>query len=321
MRVLVTGHQGYIGTVMVSMLKNLGYFVIGVDNATCNNNVVIDQSIFANCSDDIVLEEVLSKDITHIFHLAASTSVPESAIDPGAYYFNNVGETVKLLTKLHDAGWSGKFIFSSTAAVYGDSTGPAIETQEKRPCNPYGHSKLMCEQVIKDVCEVANIDAVVFRYFNVAGAYGAGGDHLDSGHIIPKICESILNKTKFVINGDTYPTRDGTCVRDYVHVLDICKAHLHACEYLEDNKGVHTFNLGSRVGFSNKEIVKAFELYTGEQVEWTVAGKRDGDPASLLADNSKFIEETGFVYKHTSLHEIVTSAWGWHKQAKLLAHK
>jgi len=174
----------------------------------------------------------------------------------------------------------------------------------------------MCEQIIEDVCTSVGIDAVIFRYFNVAGAYGNGGDHLDSGHIIPKICESILNKTKFVINGDTYPTRDGTCVRDYVHVLDICKAHLHACKFLEDNQGVNTFNLGSCLGFSNKEIVEAFELYTGEKVDCVIGDTRVGDPPTLKADNTKFIEKTGFQYQHTDLSQIVTSAWEWHKSQK-----
>ena len=322
MRVLVTGHRGYIGSVMVSMLKELGIFCIGVDNAERTYiDLKLNHSLFCDCSNDLVIEHVLKHNITHIFHFAASAAIADSVTNPALYYYNNLGETAKLLGKLHQAGWKGKFIFSSTAAVYGEHGLFAFENQEKFPCNPYGQSKLMCEQAIDDICSKAGIDSVIFRYFNVAGAYNDAGDHLDSDHILPKICSAIYDKRPFVINGDQYETRDGTCMRDYVHVLDIGRAHLHAAEYLESNPGIHTFNLGSGEGFTNKEIVEAFQKYTGEEFEYSVGPRRPGDPALLMAQNSKFIDNTGFEYKHTDLEKIVTSAWDWYKKCKMRNQK
>ena len=321
MRVLVTGHRGYIGSVMVSMLQEIGIFCIGVDNADRNYvDLKLNRSILADCSDDIVIESVMKEGITHIFHFAASAAIADSVTNPALYYYNNLGETAKLLGKLHQAGWKGKFIFSSTAAVYGEPNLPAIEEQEKSPCNPYGESKLMCEQAIHDICSKAGIDAVIFRYFNVAGAYNDAGDHLDSDHILPKICDAIYNKKPFTINGNDYDTHDGTCVRDYVHVMDVCRAHLQASDFLDgldDIRGIYTFNLGSNQGFTNEEIVKAFQHYTGEELNWVHGPKRPGDPALLIANNSKFKAVTGFEYKHTDLEKMVTSAWDWYKKSKL----
>ena len=319
MRVLVTGHRGYIGSVMVTMLKELGVFCIGVDNNYEHNaiDLVPDTYISGNVGEPALANLVVKENIDHIFHFAASAAIADSVTNPALYYWNNLGETTKLLGNLHQLGWKGKFIFSSTAAVYGEGGLRAKEDQEKYPCNPYGRSKLMCEEAIQEICTSAGIDSVIFRYFNVAGAYSNAGDHLDSDHILPKICSAIYDNKYFTINGSDYRTTDGTCVRDYVHVLDICRAHLHASEYLETNTGIHTFNLGSREGFTNKEIVEAFEKYTGEKIEYVFGDRRQGDPPQLIADNSKFIETTGFEYKHTDLEKIVTSAWDWYKKCKL----
>jgi len=211
------------------------------------------------------------------------------------------------------------FHFAASAAI-----ADSVEYQETRPCNPYGRSKLMCEEAIQEICTSAGIDTVIFRYFNVAGAYNDAGDHLDSDHILPKICSAIYDYNYFTINGGNYKTRDGTCVRDYVHVLDICRAHIHACDFLgdlPDMKGVYTFNLGSREGFTNKEIVEAFQKYTGEELKYVIGDRRPGDPPLLIAENSKFIEQTGFEYKHTDLEKIVTSAWDWYKKCKMRNEK
>ena len=319
MKVLITGHRGYIGSVMTTMLNELGIFCIGVDNAERSYiDLKLNQSILADCSDDIVVDSVMKEGITHIFHFAASAAIADSVTNPALYYYNNLGETSKLLGKLHQAGWKGKFIFSSTAAVYGEwEDGPIPEYANTYPCNPYGQSKLMCEQAIDDICSKAGFDVVMFRYFNVAGAYNDAGDHLDSDHILPKICSAIYDKKAFTINGDDYKTIDGTCVRDYVHVLDICRAHLHATEFLETNTGIHTFNLGSSKGFTNKEIVEAFQEHTKEELRYVIGDRRPGDPPLLIAENNKFIEQTGFEYKHTELEKIVTSAWDWYKKCKM----
>lgn len=321
MKVLVTGHRGYIGSVMVSMLKELGVFCVGVDNAERTySDLKLDHSILADCSDDYVIDSVLKYGITHIFHFAASAAIADSVTNPALYYYNNLGETSKLLGKLHQAGWKGKFIFSSTAAVYGESGSLVDEDTQKNPCNPYGHSKLMCEQAIHDICSTAGIDTVVFRYFNVSGAAVDAGDHLKGERIFSKLCDAAYDYNYFTINGGNYSTRDGTCVRDYVHVIDVCRAHLHATEYLETNAGIHTFNLGSREGFTNKEMVEAFQRYTGENLRYVIGERRPGDPPHLIADNHKFLE-TGFEYKHTDLEKIVTSAWDWYRKCKMRNEK
>lgn len=311
MRVMVTGHRGYIGSVMCELLKEQGHFVIGVDHNPEMKPVdlMIDLNSSANFADYPVAQSVVSNNIDCIFHFAASASVSDSVANPAQYYINNTGNTATLLGYLHRLGWKGKFIFSSTAAVYGNEFNtPIAEDYEKTPCNPYGLSKLMCEQLITDVCTKAGIDAVMFRYFNVAGAYNNTGDHLTSGHIIPMICDSVYNDKQFTIFGNDYSTPDGTCIRDYVHVLDICRAHLHAAEWNEP--GVHVFNLGSSSGFSNKEIVDAFET----PVSYVYGDRRPGDPDTLIADNRKFISKTGFEYKHTNLKDIISSSWAWHNK-------
>jgi len=254
---------------MVEMMKELGIFCTGVDNNYTHTSIdlLTDLYMSVSVSELQLAQMVVKEEITHIFHFAASAAIADSVTNPALYYWNNIGETAKLLGNLHGLGWKGKFIFSSTAAVYGEDGYQAYEHQEKSPCNPYGHSKLMCEQAIEDICSKAGIDCVIFRYFNVAGAHSKTGDHLDSDHILPKICSAIYDKKCFTINGNGYQTKDGTCIRDYVHVLDICRAHLHASEYLETNPGIHTFNLGSGEGFTNKEIVEAFQKYTGEELE------------------------------------------------------
>jgi len=304
---------------MVMMLKELGIFCIGVDNNYQHQaiDLIVDDYLSVNVSDPLVAQLVIDNDITHIFHFAASAAIADSVRNPALYYWNNLGETTKMLGHLHQAGWKGNFIFSSTAAVFGERDTKVSEDQDKTPCNPYGQSKLMCEQAIDDICNKAGISTVIFRYFNVAGAFNSAGDHLDCDHILPKICSAIYNKKQFTINGNQYPTRDGTCIRDYVHVMDICRAHLHASDYIKDKKGVYTFNLGSGEGFTNKEIVEAFQEYTGEDFNWDYGPKRPGDPAFLVADNTKFMEQTGFEYKHTDLEKMVKSAWEWYKKCKL----
>lgn len=319
MRVLVTGHRGYIGSVMVSMLQELGIFCIGVDNAERTYiDLKLNHSLFCDCSDDLVIESVIKHNITHIFHFAASAAIADSVTNPALYYYNNLGETAKLLGKLHQAGWKGKFIFSSTAAVYGENGSFVDEDELKNPCNPYGHSKLMCEQAIHDICPTAGIDTVIFRYFNVSGAFDdVAGDHLKGERIFSKLCDAAYDNQPFTINGSDYDTRDGTCVRDYVHVVDICRAHLHAADYLDSNPGIHAFNLGSSEGFTNKEIVESFVGLTGQNIDWSMGNRRPGDPPYLIANNRKFINQTGFEYKHTDLEKIITSAWSWYKKSRL----
>lgn len=318
MKILVTGHLGYIGSVMCNLLREQGHYVIGIDINPGQDRVPVGLSLGPQMvGHPTVAATAAGIGVDCIFHLAASTSVEESVSHPGLYYWNNTGETAAFLRALQDKGWKGKFIFSSTAAVYGIQGDGAKESDwVLGPCNPYGYSKLMAEQVVKDVCQVAGIDAVIFRYFNVAGASESGGDHLTGTRLFSKLCEAIYDKKQFTINGNEYETRDGTCIRDYVHVLDICRAHLTAVDYLETHKGVHLFNLGASEGFTNKEIVDAFISHTGQPLEWQYGAPRPGDPPVIVADNGRFIEATGFEYTHTNLDEMVKSAWAWYQKCR-----
>jgi UDP-glucose 4-epimerase len=273
----------------------------------------VDIAFTDNFCQSYIAQEVVNLDLDYIFHFAASASVSDSVSNPGLYYINNTAYTAQFLDYLNKCGWKGKFIFSSTAATYGNKFDiPIQEEFETNPCNAYGHSKLMCERIITDICTTAGIDAVMFRYFNVAGAHENSGDHLDSEHIIPKICNAVHNEKKFTIFGSDYSTIDGTNIRDYVHVIDVCRAHLHAANWLSNSSqpGVYTFNLGSSNGFSNKEIIDNFPV----KVDYQYGDRRAGDPGILIADNRKFIEATSFEYKHTNLRDIIDSSWKWYKR-------
>ena len=318
MKILVTGHLGYIGSVMCGRLREQGHYVIGVDINPNQDKVEVDLAIGPQMvGHPTVAATAAAYKVDCIFHFAASTSVEESVYHPGLYYWNNTGETAALLRSLQDHEWRGKFIFSSTAAVYGNQAAGARETEwVLGPHNPYGYSKLMAEQIVKDVCTAAEIDAVIFRYFNVAGASATGGDHLTGTRLFSRLCEAIYDDQPFTINGNDYDTRDGTCIRDYVHVVDICRAHLAAVEYLNDHKGIHLFNLGAAEGFTNKEIVDAFIQHTGRPLRWEYGPQRPGDPPVVIADNKRFIEATGFEYTHTNVDDMVRSAWAWYQKCR-----
>lgn len=313
MKVLVTGSQGYIGSVMCKLLKEQGIeYVEGCDLVNRGNNPYATTWIL-DAADPLVADRVIDQDITHIFHFAASAAIADSVRRPALFYHNNVGTTTKLLDNLIQRGWKGKLIFSSTSSVYGNHTEPVTENSELRPVNPYGASKYMTEVAIKDICAKADISVVMFRYFNVAGAWDDVGDHSDAEHIIPKICHAAYHGKEFTINGREYDTRDGTCIRDYTHVVDICRAHLHASEFLEQRHGIFTYNLGTSKGTSNLEMVEAFHRFTGKHFKVKFGNNRPGDPAQLVSDAKKF-DSTGFRYTHSNLERIITTQWEWYKK-------
>lgn len=313
MRVLVTGSQGYIGSVMCKLLKEQNVeHVEGCDLIHRGNNPYATTHLF-DAADSAVADRIVNLGITHIFHFAASAAIADSVSRPALFYHNNVGTTTKLLDNLVQRGWKGKFIFSSTSSVYGNHQDPVTEDSGKFPANPYGVSKYMTEVAIKDICEKAGIDVVMFRYFNVAGAWDDVGDHSDAEHIIPKICHAAYNGKEFTINGREYNTRDGTCIRDYTHVVDICRAHVHASEYLRTNPGVHVFNLGTSKGTTNLEMVEAFHRFTGKHFKIKFGDDRPGDPAQLVCNARKF-DDTGFRYTHSNLERIITSQWDWYQK-------
>lgn len=311
MKVLVTGNRGYIGSVLCKYLNDQGIVAHGVDNdqkASSSKYVMDTVAQFEDWYD-----QVADLGIDTIFHLAASADVGESVRDPAFFYKNNIGATSQFVLGLIRRGWKGNIIFSSTAAVYGESDQPVNENSLIGSPNPYGKSKYSCEQLLEDVAYANGIKSVRFRYFNVAGADGDVGDHLYSGHIIQRLCASVNSETNFKLFGNQKNTRDGTCVRDYIHVMDICRAHLAANDYLNRGaEGSHVFNLGTGRGFSNLEIIDGFSRFTGQQISYDVVDDRPGDPDFLVADGSKFERETGFRYTHSSLENIITTAWNYY---------
>lgn len=308
MNVLVTGSHGYIGSVLCKTLTEQGHKVFACDiKSILGGDFRYLHTVWRRSfDDDEVLDGITDNNIDVIFHLAASSLLGPSATDPLTYYFNNTARTIKLINRLRNREWKGHIIFSSTAATYGDQDGPVAEWQALLPCNHYGHSKLMCEKVF-NIAQMYGIKTTVFRYFNVAGAYGDIGQNAGEPHIITRICNAAAGKAPLVVYGDDYPTEDGTCIRDYVHVRDVCRAQIHAM----DKKIEGTYNLGTIQGTSVKQIIKAFEAQNKVSVNYSIGPRRVGDPALLVANPYKFTY-TGFRYEHSSIEEIVTSAWSYY---------
>jgi UDP-glucose 4-epimerase len=321
---IVTGSYGYIGSVLCKLLRERGYYVVGIDNSAMAqfdwfherervdslNEYLCDD--FASPHGMHVLKEY--KDAT-VFHLAANSLLGPSAFDPLSYYENNAAKTLKLLQTLKP---SNRLIFASTAAVYGITDKPVREKSKIDPPNNYGQSKLWCEHMIDSCYEIHNLKATSFRFFNVVGAYKNVGQLPETPHIINQLCDRAMNDEEFTINGDDFETKDGTCIRDYVHVIDICNAMIYADEYMRDHKKpMHEkFNLGTNSGQSVKEIVDIFQK-TCYDVPVKIGPKRVGDPPFLVADPNKFIKKTGFMYEHSSnLEAMIKSAWEYRSGRK-----
>lgn len=268
--------------------------------------------------DDIVMNsvayEATSLYADAVFHLGASADVSDSTKRPSLYYKNNIGATAALFDNLIQMGWNGDVIFSSTASVYGFKDKACTETDVLEPQTAYGKSKLMCEEFLQELWNCHKISSSTFRYFNVAGAYDDVGDHLDSSHVIQKLCYSAIKNQPFFIFGENYNTKDGTCVRDYLHVLDVCNAHFTALERLKKHPGVYTYNLGTNSGVSVKELATKFKVQTGKNIHITSAQQRPGDPGYLVANPAKFINDTGFKYEHSDIDNIIDSAWQWYRR-------
>jgi len=312
---IVTGCFGYIGNVLTKLLKEQGYYVIGIDNdklATDSRYTVrlkyVDQFINTDFADDVTFRLLHLHEDATVFHLAANSLLGPSAYDPLSYYENNTAKTLKLLSKLKP---THKLIFASTAAVYAETHWVVTEGSDINPPNNYGRSKLWCEQMIDSCYKIQQLRAISFRFFNVIGAYGDAGQLPYTPHIVNKLCDKAIQGDIFVINGDRYDTRDGTCIRDYLHVVDVCRALVHADKYLTDKEPCHDkFNLGTRTGTSVKEIVDIFN-HLCLRVETRVGLPREGDPPFLVANPYKFINTTGFQYqyKNNDLDLMIKSAW------------
>lgn len=315
MRTLVTGGAGYIGSVAVAMLLARGHDVVVLDNLQRGHrDAVSADAELVECDlrdREQTLAAVRTARADAVLHFAALHLVPESVEKPDEYYRTNVVGGINVLDAVKAAG-IGKFVFSSTAAVYGiPESLPITEHSPARPINPYGHSKLMVERILIDYSERFGFAHAIFRYFNVVGASdGLGEDHRPETHIIPLAIEALRGKRPaFTVFGTDYDTDDGTAVRDYVHVSDLVEAHILALEKLDTSLGI--MNLGTRAGFSVSQVVQAVELTTDKELPVAYGPRRAGDPPALVADSTKAREILGWSPVHSTLDQMIGSHWDW----------
>jgi UDP-glucose 4-epimerase len=314
--VLVTGGAGYVGSVCCSQLLAQGHAVTVVDNlSTGHLNAVPTGAEFkrADIGDRSAIAEVLSeRDFDIVFHFAAKALIPESVSNPGSFFDSNVASGIAFLETLRSAGIK-RFVFSSTAAVYGNPTSvPIDEEHAKNPVNAYGESKLMLERALQWYSIAYDWTVVCFRYFNACGATATvGEDHRPETHIIPLLLQTVEGKRDFFeIYGSDYQTPDGTCLRDYVHVLDIAEAHLLALK-VAHRPGISAYNIGTGASHSVREVLNVVEEIGGKKVRAREASRRPGDPAILCASPQKLMRELEWRPLHSDLHDIVQSAWNW----------
>ena len=326
MNVLVTGGAGYIGSHAVKRLGEAGHHVVVLDNLDRGHRAAVPQSVPLEHLDVVQTEavtKVLKKHrIECVMHFAALAFVGESVQDPLRYYANNSGGSLSLLRAMNAAGVR-RLVFSSTCATYGVPRGmPIVETMPQEPINPYGWSKLFTERMLRDYADATeDFTFAALRYFNVAGCARdgtLGEDHDPEPHLIPVLLNAALGKVPQVtVFGDDYPTPDGTCIRDYIHVEDLVDAHIAVMERLESGAGAERqrfYNLGIGRGLSVNEVISAARQVTGADLPVKIGPRRPGDPPMLYADASKIRGEIGWEAKHTDIREIVESAWRWFKE-------
>jgi len=319
LKILVTGAAGYIGSVCCEVLLERGHQVVALDNLQEGHRAAIPAAVLFYHADLAVrsqIEEVFSAHkIDAVMHFAGEALVAKSVREPSAFYAANVGCGVNLLDAMVRHG-VGKFIFSSTAATYGEpQIVPIPEDHPKAPINPYGKSKLRFEEILADYRAYTGLKYVTLRYFNAAGASAERGEaHRVETHLIPRVLDTALGHFPVLeIFGFDYPTPDGSCVRDYVHVLDISDSHVRALEEIERVPG-ETFNVGNSRGYSNVEVVQTAERITGRKIAYKLSPRRPGDPAVLVASNEKLKTALGWQPTHSSLEEILESAWNWRQK-------
>lgn len=323
MNILVTGGAGYIGSHVVKALGEKGYKVVTYDNLSSGNAwaVLYGDLVIADLSDRDALKRVIDRfKPKAVIHFAAHIVVPESVIDPIKYYKNNVSNTLSLLEVLLESGIN-LFIFSSTAAVYGiPKKIPVTEEEALSPINPYGESKKMIEIILKDMSTAYNFKYVSLRYFNVAGADKEGRigqAYKESTHLITRALKTAKGKfDKLYIYGTDYPTPDGTCIRDYIHVDDLAEAHLIALEYLLEGGISNIFNCGYGHGYSVKEVINMAKKITGINFPVEETGRRLGDPPILIADVNKIKKILNWTPKFDDLEYIIRTAWNWELKLK-----
>lgn len=314
MRVLITGGAGYIGSVAVRVLSEHGHTVAVFDNLSQGHRSAIPKG-FRFFRGDLARPEEIIRALQQfepdcVMHFAASIRVEESVVDPGKYFQNNVANGINLLNALISCRIP-RIVFSSSAAVYGlPARLPVSETAPLRPFNPYGETKRIFELLLEEYHRAYGLSYVSLRYFNVLGAYdGAGEDHRPETHIVPLILSAALGRTRvFKIYGDDYDTPDGTCIRDYVHVYDLVRAHLLA---MESSITAGVFNVGSEQGYSVKQVFTAARRVTGKKISYRIVGRREGDVPVLVASSRKLRSQLGWQPVRGELEQMIADAWAW----------
>jgi len=317
MSILVTGGAGYIGSILVEELIKKERNVVVLDNLCKGHRMAIHpkaEFIKGDIADDELLDYLLSKHrIDAVIHFAAQSLVGESVENPQKYYHDNVIKSIRLLDSMIRNSVKC-IIFSSTAAIYGDPINvPILETDPTHPINPYGKTKLLIESVMEDYDKAFGLKYVSLRYFNAAGtSENYGEDHYPETHLIPIVLEVVQGKRKCVtVFGDDYPTEDGTCIRDYIHVIDLAIAHILALEYLKHEMNSNIFNLGNGNGHSVKEVVDIARKVTGHKIPVTIGPRRPGDPARLVASSEKIKKVLNWEPRYPELQKIIESAYKW----------
>jgi UDP-glucose-4-epimerase GalE len=316
-RILVTGGAGYIGSHTAHHLLRLGHDVVVVDNLSrgYRHNVPPGRLRELDLADTPSLDRLLAAEpCDAVIHFAAFIAVGESTRDPELYFFNNIGGSLALLSAMRRAGVR-RLVFSSTAAVYGNPERvPIPESAPLAPVSPYGESKLAVERVLRSLDEYAGLRYVTLRYFNACGAdpaLGLGEEHEPETHLIPLVFRAMESGEPLTVFGDDYDTADGTCIRDYIHVMDLAKAHALALDHLLAGGASGEYNAGTGQGHSVLEVIQAAERVTGRKVPYRVGPRREGDAAELVADASRLEREFAWRPEYATLESMVASAWAF----------
>ncbi|MEB3314436.1 MAG: UDP-glucose 4-epimerase GalE [Cyanobacteriota bacterium] len=322
--ILVTGGAGYIGSHAVLALQQAGYRVVILDNLVYGHQDLVEEVLQVELVVGSTLDRSLLQDLfaqerfAAVMHFSAYAYVGESVTHPSKYYANNVVGTLTLLDTMVDAGVK-HLVFSSTCATYGvPQVLPIPEDHPQQPINPYGTTKLMVERILADYDRAYDFRSVCFRYFNAAGAHPdgiLGEDHDPETHLIPLILQTALGKRDAIhVYGTDYPTPDGTCIRDYIHVCDLADAHVLGLQYLLQGGATTVFNLGNGNGFSVRQVIEAATRVTGRDIPVLEGDRRPGDPPSLVGGSQRARQVLGWNPQYSDIDTILTHAWRWHQQ-------